>query len=357
MVRNRLLRPRYALFHFVVCALFILLLASCRQQAKRLSFTKYPDLQIGFSTQNFQKALPVNVANLTDFIDYASTEGYQFIELRDNLAMLTREECRHLAEHAKSKKIDVIYEIQVNPLDTAFLKVFDRGLANTLFFPGPGILRSLVSQSEFDADPTKKGWSKEDLARLAHLLDSCAAVAKAKEVQLIVENMNEPFFGDSTIPASGATPSTRTTRTAAPLATSASATTAPLSTSPISAPSPIYGLDNLFASTTIVGLQFDIGNAFRNSSRRKADPAQVGKWLPKLGPRWVTSHLKTLQQGASQPFLTDNPMPVEEVVDLMGQQHVKYATIELLPVTDKQACYDNHAKSIRFLKEKGILVN
>lgn len=348
-----------------VCVLFILLLASCRQQAQRLSFTKYPDLKIGFSTQNFQKALPVNVANLTDFIDYASAEGYQFIELRDNLATLTPEECSQLADHAKSKKIDVIYEIQVNPLDTVFLKVFDRALANTLLFPGPGILRSLVSQSEFDADSAKIGWSKNELNRLAHLLDSCAAIAKTKKVQLIVENMNEPFFGDSAAIATThpgtATPLAASTVT--PPATVPPARTAqPLvparpSTGINPAPAPIYGLNNLFASTTLVGLQFDIGNAFRNTSRRKADPFQVSKWLPTLGHRWVTSHLKTLQQGASQPFLTDNPMSVEEVVRLMGESHVIYATIELLPVTDKQACYDNHAKSIRFLKDRGILVN
>ena len=350
MVRNNCasaLRGR-TLPLYPVFTVFILLLASCRQQAHRLSFKKYPDLQIGFSTQNFQKALPVNVASLTDLIDYASAEGYQFIELRDNFAALRPEECILLANHAKSKNIDVIYEVQVNPLDTVFLKVFDRALANTLLFPGPGILRSLVSQSEFDADSAKKGWSKDEMNRLAQRLDSCAAVAKAKKVQLIVENMNEPFFGDS---AATAPPARFAhTTTIAPPAT----TIAPASAT---APSPIYGLDNLFASTTFVGLQFDIGNAFRNSSRRKADPAQVGQWLPKLGPRWVTSHLKTLQQGASQPFLTDNPMPVEEVVRLMGQQHVIYATIELLPVTDKQACYDNHAKSIQFLKDRGILVN
>jgi|GEM_PF-970539 len=342
-----------------VCALFILLLASCRQQAHRLSFTEYPDLQIGFSTQNFQKALPVNVANLTDFMDYASTEGYQFIELRDNLATLRPEECLQLANHAKSKKIDVIYEVQTNPLDTAFLKVFDRALANTLLFPGPGILRSLISQSEFDADSTKKGWSKDELTRVAHLLDSCAAVAKTKKVQLIVENMNEPFFGDSASTTAGTAPPSLHTSSSPHTSASPHSSSSPHSSaSPPASPfPPAYGLDNLFASTTIVGLQFDIGNAFRNSSRRKADPAQVARWLPVLGPRWVTSHLKTLQQGASQPFLTDNPMPVEEVVRLMGQQHVKYATIELLPVNDKQACYDNHAKSIRFLKEKGILAN
>src|ERR1700754_675451 len=209
---------------FPVFALFILLLASCRQPAHPLSFTKYPDLQIGFSTQNFQKALPVNVASLTDFIDYASAEGYQFIELRDNFANLRPEDCLLLANHAKSKSIDVIYEIQVNPLDTAFLKVFDRGLANTLLFPGPGILRSLVSQSEFDADSAKKGWSKDEMDRLAHRLDSCAAVAKAKKVQLIVENMNEPFFGDSAETANPARPAHTTT-----------------------ASPPVYGLDKLFA--------------------------------------------------------------------------------------------------------------
>ena len=356
MVRNRLSHSCRAstLRLLPVCTLFVLLLASCRQQPQRLSFTKYPDLQIGFSTQNFQKALPVNVPNLMDFIDYASTEGYQFIELRDNLATLTPEECTQLGDHAKSKKIDVIYEIQVNPLDTTFAKVFDKALANTLLFPGPGILRSLVSQSEFDADSTKKGWSKDELTRLAHLLDSCAAIAKEKKVQLIVENMNEPFFGDSSA-ATSSTPASTTTAPASATSIPASATSASASTT--AAPTPVYGLNNLFTSTTIVGLQYDIGNAFRNSSRKKADPAQVAQWLPTLGPRWVTSHLKTLQQGTSQPFLTDNPMPVEEVVRLMGQQHAKYATIELLPVTDKQACYDNHAKSIRFLKDRGILVN
>ena len=245
MVRNKLSHPCRAstLRLLPVCTLFVLLLASCRQQPQRLSFTKYPDLQIGFSTQNFQKALPVNVPNLMDFIDYASTEGYQFIELRDNLATLTPEECIQLGDHAKSKKIDVIYEIQVNPLDTAFAKVFDKALANTLLFPGPGILRSLVSQSEFDADSTKKGWSKDELTRLAHLLDSCAAIAKEKKVQLIVENMNEPFFGDSSA-ATSSTPASATTTLASATSTPASAT---------AAPTPIYGLNNLFASTTIVG--------------------------------------------------------------------------------------------------------
>jgi sugar phosphate isomerase/epimerase len=303
----------------ISCLSLLFLLASCQQEENhRLVFKEFPAMKIGFSTQNFQKALPVNVANLSNFISYAAREGYQFVELRDNHASLTKEECRQLAEMAKKKGIEMIYEIQVNPLDTAFGNVFGKALANTQLLPGPGILRSLVSQSEFEADPAKKGWSKGELLRLSKLLDSCASIAAAGKVRLIVENLNEPFFGDSTAN---------------------------------------YGLADLFAATTLTGLQFDIGNPFRNSSRRKADPGQVDHWLSNFGTRWVTTHLKTLQQGDSQPFLTDNPLPLEEVVRLMGRQNIQYATIELLPVADSQACFDNHAKSIQFLKDKGILVN
>jgi len=300
--------------------LFSLLLTACIScnpgDKGGLSFTNYPNMKIGFSTQNFQKAMPVDVASITEFIEYASKEGYQFIELRDNFAKLSDVDCEALAEVAKRNKIDIIYELQKNPLDSGFLDIFRKGLSNTQLLPGPGILRTLLSQSEFEADSTKKGWTKEELTRLAALTDSCAAIAKAKNIRFIFENLNEPFFGND---------------------------------------STYWGLTDFFALTKGTGLQYDIGNAFRNSSRGKADPEKVVKYLPTLGDRWVTSHLKTLQKGESQPVLTDNPLPVEKVVDLMGKQNVLYAVIELLPVTDKQQCFDNHAKSIQFLKDKGVL--
>jgi hypothetical protein len=81
----------------------------------------------------------------------------------------------------------------------------------------------------------------------------------------------------------------------------------------------------------------------------------VFAYLSSLGNRWVTTHLKTLQQGESQPYLTENPLSLEKVIKLMAELNVRYATLELLPVSDKQQCFDNHARSLRFLKEKGIL--
>ena len=182
------------LFLFTV----FLALSSCTKQSdkKSLNFVDYPNMMIGFSTQNFQKALPVNVESLTELIEYAANEGYQFIELRDDQAKLTTEDCTALAIVAKKNKIDIIYEIHKNPLDSGYFEVFERGLANIQLLPGPGILRTLISKSEFDADAGKKAWTKDELKTLSILSDSCAVIAKGKNIQFIVENFNEPFFGD-----------------------------------------------------------------------------------------------------------------------------------------------------------------
>lgn len=287
-------------------------------QNTKLVFRDYPNLKMGFSTQDFQKAMPVDVESLTEIIEYASKEGYQFIMLRDELAKITTADCNALARVAKKNRIDVIYEIHKNPFDSGYFEIFERGLTNTLLLPGPGIIRTLVSKSEFDSDAGRKGWNKDELANLARLSDKCASMAKAKNVRFIVENFNEAFFGDG---------------------------------------STYFGLTDFFAATSFTGLQFDISNPFRNTSREKADPEKVVKYLSTMGKRWVTTHLKTALAGEMQPVLTDNPLPVEKVVALMGKQNIPYVTLELAGVTDKQQCFDNHAISIKFLKDKGILKN
>ena len=58
--------------------------------------------------------MPNNVANLTELIEYASREGYQFIEIRDELAKLNTVECEALADVAKKNNIEVIYELHLN---------------------------------------------------------------------------------------------------------------------------------------------------------------------------------------------------------------------------------------------------
>lgn len=306
--------------NFTLFILIFLLIAntSCNKQTskKTLVFKDYPKIKLGFSTQNFLKSMPFNVEGLTEIIEYASNEGFQFIEIRDFNASLSNDDCRALAGIAKKNKLDVIYAFNKNPLDSGYIKVFERGLANALVFPGPGILRTSASKSELDTDTSKKGWTKDELIILSSLSDSCALIAKAKNIQFIVENGNEAFFGDSLT---------------------------------------YFGLTDFFSNTSITGLQLDIANLFRNTSRVKNDPGKVLKYISTMGNRWVETHLKTILGGEPQPVLTDNPMPIEKVIALMGQQNILYCAIELNAVSNKQECFDNHAKSIQFLKDKGVL--
>ena len=281
-----------------------------------LTFNNHPGLRIGFSTQNFQKAMPVNVESLTELFEYGSEEGYHFVMIRDDLALLTENECEKLAETAGKYSLDIIYEIHKNPLDTGYKEVFEKGLRNVKLFRGPGIIRTLVSKSEFDNDPQKKGWTKDELARLGELCDNSAAEARLSKIKFVVENFNEAFFGD------GQT---------------------------------YYGLVDLFMNTIYTGLQFDISNPFRNTSRDKADPERVIRFLKSIGNRWITTHLKTILEGEMQPVLTDNPIPVEKIVDLMGRLSIPWVTLELAGNPDKQQCYNNHSVSIKYLRDRNIL--
>lgn len=283
---------------------------------KKLAVKEYPYMRIGFSTQDFQNAMPTDVESLTEIIEYASKEGYHFIEIRDDHALLRSDECKVLADVTLSHNIDVIYEIHKNPLDPGYEEVFARGLSNALMFPGPRILRTLVSKSEFEADPAKIGWTKSEMDSLIKIAEDSASEAKSKNVRLIVENFNEPFFGDG---------------------------------------SKYYGLSDFFNNSVLTGLQFDISNPFRNTSRRKAEPKEVAKYLLTLKERWVTTHFKTAVAGEAQPVLTENPLTIEEVTSLMGKMNVLYFTLELMGVKDKHQCYDNHSYSIQLLKDKGIL--
>jgi sugar phosphate isomerase/epimerase len=276
---------------------------------------KFPGVKLGFSTQNFLNCMPVGVDNLKALLDFASGEGYAFIELRDPAADLSPEDCKVLADHAGEKDIEVIYEMHMDLFNPGFEEVFDRALRNTASFGKPGILRSIMSWSEFAADENKTGWTAHELDYLASRADKYAAQARKLNVQFVLENIIEPWFGND-----GG-----------------------------------YGLDDFFQETSGIGLQFDTANPFLPSCRRVADPDDVAEHLVQIADRWITTHLKSGKNGTFQPVLDENPMSFQKIFGLMSQNKVQYAALELLSIDDKQACFDNHHKSIEYLASLGIV--
>ncbi len=277
--------------------------------------SQYPGIVLGFSTQNFLSCMPVGVDNIRDLLDYAANEGYAFIELRDPMANLPPKDCKVLAEHAGNKEVEVLYEMHMDMFHPEFHEVFDRAVRNTAIFGKPGILRSIMSWSEFTADEGKTGWTQQELDHLVSMADRCTTEAGKQNVQFILENIIEPWFGNE-----GG-----------------------------------YGLADLFQETSRIGLQFDSANPFLPSCRGPADPDDVGEFLGQIGDRWLTTHLKCGKDGAFQPALDDNPLPFQKIFSLMSQNEVRYAALELLSVDDKQACFDNHRKSIVYLASLGIV--
>jgi len=276
---------------------------------------QYPGVKLGFSTQNFLSCMPVGIDSLKELLDFATDEGYTFIELRDPAADLSLEDCKILAAYAKQKNVEVIYEIHKDLFSPEFKEVFNRAIRNTAAFGKPAILRSIMSWSEFTADEDKTGWTREELDHLAALADECAAEAKELNVQFVLENIIEPWFEND-----GG-----------------------------------HGLADLFRETSGMGLQFDAANPFLPSCRGIADPLDVAEHLDQIGDRWFTTHLKCGKDGAFQPVLSENLLPYEKIFGLMSENQVEYAALELLSVEDKQACIDNHRKSIEYLASLGIV--
>jgi sugar phosphate isomerase/epimerase len=276
---------------------------------------QYPGVKLGFSTQNFLNCMPVGVDNLTALLDFAADEGYAFIELRDPAADLSTEDCRILAAYSREKDVEVIYEIHKDLFSPDFKEVFDRALVNTGVFGKPGILRSIMSWSEFTADGAKTGWTDKELDHLASMADEYATEAKERNVQFVLENIIEPWFGND-----GG-----------------------------------HGLADFFQETRVTGLQFDTANPFLPTCRGPADPDDVAEHLGQIADRWFTTHLKCGKDGAFQPVLDENPMSYQKIFGLMSANRVQYAALELLSVDDKQACFDNHHKSIEYLASLGII--
>jgi len=290
-----------------------------KKTKKSLAFKDYPNLKLGFSTQNFLKCMPVNVENLEEIIKYAANEGYSFIELRDPEAGLSLEECKKLAEIAELNDIEVIYEINTNLLAPDFLSIFNKALENTAVFQDPGIIRTIISTSEFASDKNKKGWTEQELNQIVELADTCGKLAHEHNLKFIVENANEAFFGKSTL---------------------------------------YFGFVDFFDRTNKnIGLQFDTANPFQNASRAKANPDQVEKYLSTIAERWLTTHLKSGKDGVFQSVLEDNPLDLGKVLSLMSVNNITYVAFALASVSDKKECFDNHSKSIDYLVEKGLMRN
>lgn len=306
------LKKSYAL---LVVSVFLIVLfsgVSVFAAEKTISLSKYPNLKLGFTTQNFSKWLPLSVANLKTNIDFASKEGFSFIEVRDPNASLSLSEAKEVAAYAKQKKIEVIYAMGVGALDDNYFEAFSRGLANAMVFDGPKIVRTGANGNEMNINPKKQYWTAEEFAKIVQNLNLAANTAKTFGMTLDVENANEGLKGDG------------------------------VST---------FGIADLFGPKGVnanVGFQLDMANFFCVSRVENA-PSDAQAFVEANVKKLGYSHLKTSINHQPQKFLNGNELSFDFYFNLLSKNDKVYMAIEHANADTLEEAYANHEKSIKYL--------
>jgi sugar phosphate isomerase/epimerase len=279
---------------------------------KAVSLGKYPALKIGFTSQNLVKWLPNNVANLKKVIDFASEQGFSFIELRDPNAGIAYDDAKAVASYARQKKIEVIYAMGAGGLDSDYFEVFSRGMANAMLFDGPRIVRTGANGKEMAVDPKKQFWTAEEFTKLVRNLNKAANTAKTFGYTLYVENANEGLKGDGVN---------------------------------------TFGTADLFGPKGVsanVGFQLDMANFFC-VSRVVSSPDDVKAFFEANVKKVGYSHLKTSLQRKPQTALNGNELPFDLFFSALAKEGKAYVAIELANPDALDQAYGNHVKSVDYL--------
>lgn len=297
-------------------ALFVFVFATPAFSGQKITFTKHPNLKLGFTTVVFSKCnMACNVSNVMTFIDYAGSQGYAWIEIRDPDGTLTVDECKAIAAYAKNKDVEIGYATNRGPLDADYWQVLENSWRNAFVFKsGPRTVRVVDSNSEFSKDPTKKEWTEAEFKEALSVQNSAAKNVKGKDLQLVIENASLPVLG-------------------------------------------AYGFEKFFDATDkVVGIQFDTANMF-SASKVRTKPKDVERVFRKLAPRVYYTHLKSSINGVAQPMLTDNELDIPMLLSVLARNNKNYLAIELAQANGNtfEGQKANLEKSLDFLKKKGII--
>jgi len=286
--------------------------ASAFAADKAITLSKYPNLKLGFTSQNFSKWLPPTADNLKTIIDYASKKGFAFIEVRDPNAMLSLNDAKELGAYAKDKNIEIIYAMGVGALDDNYFEAFSRGLANAIALGGPKFVRTGANGNEMNLDPKKQFWTADEFAKLVQNINMAANTAKTFGYTLFVENANEGLKGDGVN---------------------------------------TFGTADLFGPQGVnanVGFQLDMANFFC-VSRVVSSPADVQAFFEANVKKMGYSHLKTSINRTPQQYLNGNELPFDVYFKQLSKYNKVYVAIELFNADTLEIEYANTQKSIDYL--------
>jgi sugar phosphate isomerase/epimerase len=297
----------------ILCGAFIVTDIEAAPKEK-IVLKKYPDFKIGILANNFIKPLPLTKDNMKKIMDWTSENGFAWMEIRDPRADLTYAECKELAAYAVSKKIEIIYALNIGFLDPQFNEVFYRGCANALLFPGPKVIRTSAPGPEFNTDPKKSTWTKEEFEKLIAVANNAANVAKSLGLDLVVEHAFEAMQGDGVAS---------------------------------------FGMVEIQTlGNTNIGSQYDTANFFAVSRAPVSAEAAKG-YFEKFANKTRYVHIKTCgKDNVVTDVITDNVLDLGVIFDIVAKAKINYLGIEIPQQAKFEDAQTNLRKSAAYLKSK-----
>jgi sugar phosphate isomerase/epimerase len=284
-------------------------------RVQKITFKRYPDLKLGFLANNFYKPLPLGKDNLKKIFDWAVANGFWWVEIRDNNADLSYADCKELAAYAASKKLEIVYAMGIGFLDPKFNECFYRGVANAALFKGPNVIRTSAPGPEFNADPKKSTWTKDEFATLLPIANNAANIAKLAGLQLVIEHAFEAMAGDGVNS---------------------------------------FGMEEIQTmGNSNVGSQYDTANFFA-VSRAPVDAESVRLYFEKFAKKTGYAHLKTSDPSTHKVtnVLGDNELDFETIFDIFANAGINYVAIELPPQAKMEDVAANLKASVAYLESK-----
>ncbi len=280
-------------------------------------------MKLGLTTNCFANALGAGETDLASIIEFAESEGFTALELRDNSAQLPADEVRDLLKDAGSRQIALSYAVANDMFvdgDPALVAMAVERAA----LCGPGsVLRLLASQSALKP-PEKKGYNALELARIAAIARNYADSARRSSVNLALEHAAEPLYGDGDT---------------------------------------YFGLHDIIVALETsggvpgnLGLTFDPANAVSVPlCKAPTGPERVMEFLSTHSQYIALVHYKTTDSGNLTPVITDADVDNERLFEELSGVYDGVVCLEIPPADSLAECKANIAESLEYMRLKGLM--
>jgi len=280
-------------------------------------------MQLGLTTNVFATALASGEGDLSALLDFAEEEGFSAMELRDADASLPPDEVELFVKDARGRRIDVTYAVENDMFASGDRQLVARAVERAALAGDGAILRILASQPALEAEG-KKGYSRDEVERVASTARDYAALADESRVFLALEHAREPLYGDG--------------RT-------------------------YFGLHEIMdlleepdGPPRNLGITFDPANAVsRSICNAPATPERVFEFIEEHTQYIELVHFKTTRGGELTPTITDADIENEALFGALAKVYDGIVCIETPSAPGWDDCVESVTASLEYLRESGLM--